>query len=211
MSERLHEIINLKRNEKGWTQEKLAEELFVTRQTVSRWERGHSYPTIDTLVKLTQLLDFSLDYALLGDEEMVGKVSKEQKKAKRNKIIVSGLGIFLALCVVWGIANYFHLNSRVAPPNEVTSVEVNGSKMIISTQDSLFWSSKGAMSERDGKGGIELEVYQYFRFTNALRDNNITVFTMEIPLKEQKEIKQIRIAGSKRTYSAENQVNHEYE
>ncbi|MDT2661750.1 helix-turn-helix transcriptional regulator [Enterococcus hulanensis] len=202
-------IIAQKRAEKGWTQTDLSEKLFVTRQTVSRWERGYSYPTMDTLVKLSQLLDFSLDYALLGDEEMVDKVSKEQRKAKKNRIIVRCLGVFLTLCVVWWIVDHFQLNTRLAPANVVTDVEVNGSKLIVSVEDSLFWSSRSVMVEEVGKKDLQVEVYQTFRFTNIFRDNNITVFAMELPLKEQKDIGKIRIAKSKRSYSVKNQMNRQ--
>lgn len=207
MIESFHEIVIRKRNEKEWTQEKLAEELFVTRQTVSRWERGHSYPTIDTLIKLSQLLDFSLDYALLGDEKMVEKVSKDQRKAKRNKVIVFCLSVFLVLCMVWGIINHFQLNSRLAPSDVVTDVEVNGSKVIVSIEDSLFWSSSACMLERDGEDALQIEVYQFFRFTNVFRDVKVNVFAMELSLDEQKKIKKIRVAKSKKIYSVKNRMN----
>ena len=44
------DVISKQRLEKGFTQEELAAELSVTRQTVSRWERGYSYPTIPMMV-----------------------------------------------------------------------------------------------------------------------------------------------------------------
>jgi transcriptional regulator with XRE-family HTH domain len=47
------------------SQEELAEKLFVTRQAVSKWERGVSIPNQDTLLRLSQLFGVSVD-ALLG-------------------------------------------------------------------------------------------------------------------------------------------------
>ena len=46
------------------TQEQLAEQLNVARQTISKWETGETIPDIDSLKKLAVLLDFSIDNAL---------------------------------------------------------------------------------------------------------------------------------------------------
>lgn len=53
-----------RRKECSYTQEELAQKLFVTHQAVSKWENGKSIPTIDILVSLTRLLEISIDYLL---------------------------------------------------------------------------------------------------------------------------------------------------
>lgn len=57
---------NLKqiRNEKHITQEKLAELLDVTRQAISKWEQGVGYPETEKLIKLSKVLNASLDWLL---------------------------------------------------------------------------------------------------------------------------------------------------
>ena len=60
----LQNIILQKRKEKNMTQEQLAEELDVARQTVSKWETGETIPDVDSLIKLANLLEFSIDEAL---------------------------------------------------------------------------------------------------------------------------------------------------
>lgn len=60
----LKDIILQKRKEKNMTQEQLAEQLNVARQTVSKWETGETIPDIDSLKKLAVLLKFSIDDAL---------------------------------------------------------------------------------------------------------------------------------------------------
>ena len=49
------------RKDKGMTQEELAEKLDVSRQSVSKWENGDSMPDADKLIRLSDLLDASLD------------------------------------------------------------------------------------------------------------------------------------------------------
>ena len=67
------------REGKGMTQQSLAEQLYVTRQSVSRWECGDRYPDLLTTKKISQILDVSLD-ALLAGKEMV-------KLVERNPVI----------------------------------------------------------------------------------------------------------------------------
>ena len=50
------------------TQKQLANILYVSDRTVSKWERGAGYPDIDTLKRIAQLLDISLDN-LLNERE----------------------------------------------------------------------------------------------------------------------------------------------
>lgn len=53
------------RTQNGWSQNELAEKVFVTRQAVSRWENGETVPNTDTLKLLSQLFDVSIN-TLLG-------------------------------------------------------------------------------------------------------------------------------------------------
>lgn len=53
------------RTKKGLTQDELAEQIFVTRQAVSRWENGETVPNTETLKLLSKLFDVSIN-TLLG-------------------------------------------------------------------------------------------------------------------------------------------------
>lgn len=57
------------RNIKGWSQVTLANKLSVTKQTVSNWENNNIQPSIDMLVKLSDIFSVSTDY-LLGREKI---------------------------------------------------------------------------------------------------------------------------------------------
>ena len=63
------------REEKGMTQQTMAEKLYVTRQAVSRWECGARYPDLLTAKKISKILDVSLD-ELLSGEELKEKIEK---------------------------------------------------------------------------------------------------------------------------------------
>ncbi len=63
----LAEKIILLRKQNNWSQEDLAEELGISRQSVSKWESGTSIPDLDKIIKLSALFGVSTDY-LLKDE-----------------------------------------------------------------------------------------------------------------------------------------------
>ena len=59
------------RHEKSLSQEKLAEMVYVSRQTISNWENDKSYPDINSLVLLSQVLDVTIDQLIKEDIEMM--------------------------------------------------------------------------------------------------------------------------------------------
>lgn len=63
------------RIEKGLTQERLAEMLEVSRQSVSKWELGQAVPDVDKIIRMSELFDVSTDKILLRntDEKQVNK------------------------------------------------------------------------------------------------------------------------------------------
>ena len=67
-------FISKKRIEKGLKQKELAEILYVTDKTISRWENGNYMPDLSILIKLAETLNVSV-YELLLGEELVEKES----------------------------------------------------------------------------------------------------------------------------------------
>ena len=55
------------RKKAGWSQEELAAQLGVSRQSVSKWEGAQSVPDMEKIVQLSRLFDVTTDY-LLKDE-----------------------------------------------------------------------------------------------------------------------------------------------
>ena len=64
----LGENISALRKKQGMSQQTLAEAIYVTRQTVSKWEKNLSVPDADALIRLADALDTSVQ-ALLGQPE----------------------------------------------------------------------------------------------------------------------------------------------
>ena len=92
--ERLGERLRQAREGRGLTQEALAEELHVSRQTVSNWERGKTLPDIQSLVGAASTLGMGLP-ELLGEDDRRRMV--ELAEASRSELKT----IYGALCLGW--------------------------------------------------------------------------------------------------------------
>ena len=133
--------IKLHRAALSLSQEELAEKVYVTRQTVSNWETGKSYPDIHSLLLLSALFDVSLDQLIKGDlETMKQEVNADDVKAmNRDGVIFTVLLAAVILLPVlllklfgwyglipefllWGIAMYFAQRlERIKKANNVQS------------------------------------------------------------------------------------------
>jgi len=71
-------IIDL-RKKMGWSQEELAEQLGVSRQSVSKWESAQSIPDMDKIIRLSDIFSVSTDYLLKDDMGESDVVPQEQK------------------------------------------------------------------------------------------------------------------------------------
>ncbi len=88
------ETIAYLRKEKGMTQNELAEKMNVTDKAVSKWERDLSCPDINTISKLADILDVSV-------EELLKAKKKENSNTKMKDLINL---IFKAVALAMGIA-----------------------------------------------------------------------------------------------------------
>ena len=72
------------RKEKGYSQEQLADLLDVSRQSVSKWESGTTYPEMDKLLSLCKIFNVSLDE--LTNDEITDKNIMDKKKNNFSNI-----------------------------------------------------------------------------------------------------------------------------
>lgn len=94
------------RTELQLSQEELAEKVFVTRQTISNWETGKSYPDIHSLLLLSSCFHVSLDQLVKGDIETMKEIINgyDIQEFKRNSRLFGALFIGLivfAPIVIW--------------------------------------------------------------------------------------------------------------
>lgn len=97
--EKLQEL----RKSKGMTQEELAEQLYVSRTAVSKWESGRGLPNIDSLKQISEYFSVSIDDLLSGDR-LITLAEKENRQKINN------------MCqLLSGITDLFHFLLIVLP------------------------------------------------------------------------------------------------
>lgn len=99
----LPQQVNQHRKRLGLSQEQLAERIYVTRQTVSNWETGRSYPDIANLLQLSELFGVTLDQLVKGDvSSMKQRVQQDNAdRATKVMLLFAGLAILSLGVSVW--------------------------------------------------------------------------------------------------------------
>ena len=104
------------RTEKGLSQEDLAEQLGVSRQSVSKWETGQSVPDLDKIIKLADLFGVTVDELVREGkrpqppqppEPKVIYVEREKRSltpVQTLGVVTEAVGIFLVLLGLLGAA-----------------------------------------------------------------------------------------------------------
>ena len=75
----LSEKIQKLRKERGLTQEQFAEQLFVSRTAVSKWETGRGTPSMESLQMIAKFFDITLD-ELLRAQDIITIAENENKE-----------------------------------------------------------------------------------------------------------------------------------
>lgn len=122
------------REEKGMTQQSLAEQLYVTRQAVSRWECGDRYPDLLTTKKISQILEMSLDDLLSGKEmeKVVERNPVIEKKSVNNIMIALYAFVIISFFItIVDIIIRFPLQSEMIDYNDIQAIVINVLALLI--------------------------------------------------------------------------------
>lgn len=83
------------------SQEQLADTIYVSRQSVSKWETGKNYPSIEVLIQLSNLFSISLDELLKGDADLKDKIIKDGKELAYPKTVLFLKLVFLLFALLF--------------------------------------------------------------------------------------------------------------
>lgn len=166
---RIAQSLKEKRAEKKLTQQELADLLHVSRSTISNWETGRNYPDLDTLIKISDLLDISLDIMLKEENGMVNEIMEEVKNGAKRKwllrlivplfLITLFISIYSVVQNVSSVHNYFFPMKtgivKEVKKDEWHSISFEANDYIIF--DNIFWD-KEITNSANSKGDIILRI-----------------------------------------------------
>ncbi len=167
---------------KKLSQEALAEKVNVSRQSVSKWETGDAYPTMNNLLELCKIFhckindlvnDTITDKDLLGDEvttKIVSLKKEEQKKMKvLSKIIslISRIGRIMCyiaipfLCLILIVSPYL-IHNVVIEENNLTLNLPNHNINLLEESDKIILKIGGFVLADADKNFLNTKVIQIF-------------------------------------------------
>ncbi|MDO4554520.1 MAG: helix-turn-helix transcriptional regulator [Lachnospiraceae bacterium] len=88
---KIGEYIAGKRKELGLTQKQVAEKLGMSDKSVSKWERGRGYPSLDSLKEISRYFGVSIDNLLSGEELLSAASEDGRQKLQHLRDSVFGL------------------------------------------------------------------------------------------------------------------------
>ena len=83
------------RKKAGWSQEELAEQMNVSRQSVSKWEGAQSVPDLEKMIRLSKLFGVSTDYLLKDEIEEAGAILTDMEETSVRNVSMEEANAFL--------------------------------------------------------------------------------------------------------------------
>jgi transcriptional regulator with XRE-family HTH domain len=124
------ERLKKEREKRGWSQTELAEKMHVSRQSVSKWETGKNYPSIEVIIRLSDLFGMTIDEMLRSDEGLKEKVIRDSKKLAHPKwkaffdsVFLLGALLLVAKLILLGL-NHF-VGTNIVIPNGLPKILSN--------------------------------------------------------------------------------------
>lgn len=157
MTYKFGKAISRLRKEKRLTQKELAEKVGVSDKAVSRWETGKNYPDIETLQRLAEVFDVSVNDLLTGE------VNFAHNKTKKKVVIGIAVVLLLYFFPIWHLIpvtvnDFFsarevsYLAFRGSPANRIAVSN------IIDTAEAAFSDIQSTYDEAEEKYGA-LSIY----------------------------------------------------
>ena len=85
------------RKKAGWSQEELAEQMNVTRQSVSKWEGAQSVPDLEKMIRLSNLFGVSTDYLLKDEIEDTDGILPSDDMSVIRRVSMEEANAFLSI------------------------------------------------------------------------------------------------------------------
>lgn len=95
--------IKTRREAMGLSQEQLAEKLYVSRQTISNWERDKTYPDVQSLLMLSILFGTSIDTLVKGDVTVMEEAVKRDRKRMGTRMMRLAVLMLLLLAAAFAL------------------------------------------------------------------------------------------------------------
>ena len=162
------------REEQGMTQEQLAEKIPISREGVSKWERAKNFPDINTIKKLSEIFDVSIDELLCGErnpkENIALELYSQRNKIKRNLKLL----IILLVIIIISFFTYYFINQyksiKVYTISGIGENYIVNDGLIVLTNEKLFFYI-GNISNNDIDNKLKIDKIELYY--NSVESKNL--------------------------------------
>ena len=148
------------RLEKNWSQEELASKLYISRQSVSKWENGQTAPSMSIMIKLAEIFDLTVSEIMTGEKATNEKV-KNITSTTSNEIIkmhketkkVRKLSCIIILVLLFSFLGYYFFTSyrsqqiyKIYGESDNFTIE-NG--LLVITKSNVYFTIQNVNSKED--------------------------------------------------------------
>mgnify|MGYP003291475938 CR=1 FL=1 len=133
------------RKSKKMSQEQLAEKVNVTRQSVSKWENGESYPEMNNILELCKIFNCKLndlvhtdmaDISSLDEEIVMNVVKFNEKKQKEVSTLSNAISLIGKIgVIVLKVAIPFIILAMILVPYVINNVEIKNNEIGFKTEN----------------------------------------------------------------------------
>lgn len=140
------------------TQEQLAEQLNVSRQSVSKWESGQVVPEVEKLIEMSKAFDVSIDYLLkpseldelsvktqMLEQQQEQMLSREQKRTRMLKNIMYTVVIYLIFLAVFFVEHEISFASESELVWNLLGKHLIWAEFLIATAIAIFVWAKNSI------------------------------------------------------------------
>lgn len=86
----------------GMSQDDLAARVYVSRQTISSWENGKTYPDVQSLLLLSEIFGATVDSLIKGDVETMNEtIDRDIETMKRLSCVTLGFLLLMVAALIW--------------------------------------------------------------------------------------------------------------
>ncbi len=205
------ENLKLIRNDKKISQEYLAERLGVSRQSVSKWETGENYPSMQNIMalctifkcKINELVheDFT-DINFLDDEIKMSVVKFKENKQKKVKGLSKAISIIAIIGrIICYVGLFFIGIAIILAPIIIKNVNVEGNKIVFTGPV----DSSITLEENEDKEGSVL-IIKHNGATIVEEKNQYSIMTIKTALQNNSKTKLIVLSETALAFAIINLV-----
>ena len=162
MDNKIGNFIKELRTERNWSQEDLAAKLYISRQSVSKWEIGQTTPSMSIMIKLAEIFELTLPEIINGEratkdniEAINSETTKEIiKMHKKTKKITRISSILICILVFAFLGYYFFTSYKTQNIYEVTGRSDNfaiNNGLFILTKSRVYFTVQDIKTNEDVK------------------------------------------------------------